>query len=78
MSDDDLDLHIERFPTVANEFAIVGFGKVQTGNGERLVLHSPTKKRRVLLDPVVLDALTGFTTEELSELVTSRDLKDSD
>ncbi len=76
MSDDELDLQVAGFPTVTNEFAIVSFGKVQTGNGERLVLDSPTKQRRVLLDPVVLDALTGFSPEELSHLVTSRDLAD--
>ncbi|GAA2118457.1 hypothetical protein [Actinomadura napierensis] len=59
--------------SVSNEFAFITFTRVLTGNGERLLLESPKRRRRVLLDPVVLDALTCFTPEELSRLVASLD-----
>ncbi|GAB2857089.1 hypothetical protein GCM10022221_65850 [Actinocorallia aurea] len=64
--------------SLSNEFALVRFTPVVTGNGERLLLESPRRGRRVLLDPVVLDALTCFTPEALSDLVISLDAESSD
>jgi hypothetical protein len=59
--------------SLSNEFGYVRFRRVITGNGERLLVESPMRGRRILLDPVVLDALTCFTPDALSELVTSID-----
>lgn len=57
--------------TLSNEFAFVEVSKVSSGNGERLLVSSPSRERSVHLDPVVLDALTAFTPKQLTWIVES-------
>lgn len=54
---------------LSNEFAFVEVDVVQTGNGHRLRVTSPSKNRSVLIDPFVLEALTAMTPEQMSEFV---------
>lgn len=54
---------------VSNEFAMVHFGKVRVGNGERLLIENPSSGEYVLLDPVVLEAIVDLEIEDLSKLV---------
>ncbi|MFS0823137.1 hypothetical protein [Bacillus sp. 1P02SD] len=53
---------------LSNEFAMVYFGKVKTGNGERLLIQD-TDDNQVLLDPVVLAAIVALDDDLLSKIV---------
>ncbi|MEH7251574.1 hypothetical protein V7111_05560 [Neobacillus niacini] len=53
---------------LSNEFAMVRFGKVRMGNGERLLIQS-SGGEQVLLDPTILDAIASLGHEELSRLL---------
>ena len=63
------DLGDNELQRVSNEFAMVHFGKVRVGNGERLLLENPSSGDYVLLDPVVLEAIVDLNIDELSKLV---------
>ncbi len=58
---------------VSNEFAFVHVSVVPVGNGQRLRISSPSRETTILLDSVVLEAMTTATPEDLSAFVT-RDL----
>jgi hypothetical protein len=61
----------EDLETLSNEFAFVRFGKVSSGNGDRLFIDSPSRAQSTLLDPVVLEALTILTPAQLTRIVES-------
>ncbi|MGK7377319.1 hypothetical protein ACSFXN_05720 [Planococcus sp. 1R117A] len=54
---------------LSNEFAMVRFGKVKVGNGERLLIQVPSSGDFVLLDPIVLEAIAELGHDELSQLL---------
>ncbi|MEV6119306.1 dihydrodiol dehydrogenase [Streptomyces sp. NPDC052077] len=55
--------------TISNEFALVEIGKVNTRNGERLSIRSPKRGYEILLDAVLLEALSWTTTQDLTPLL---------
>jgi hypothetical protein len=55
---------------VSNEFAFVHVSMVTVGNGQRLQISSPSRDTSILLDSVVLEAMTTATPEDLSAFVT--------
>ena len=56
---------------IANEFVDVEVRRVRTPNGVRLEIYSPRRGRRVRLDAMVLDALTGQAPEVFSDMLKS-------
>lgn len=54
---------------LSNEFAFVEVSLVRFGNGERLLVSSPSRGTAVHLDPVVLDVLSAASPEDLARLV---------
>ncbi|MFI9628799.1 dihydrodiol dehydrogenase [Streptomyces sp. NPDC052042] len=57
--------------TISNEFAVVEVSKVHTRNGERLSIRSPKRGYEILLDAVLLEALSWTTTRDLTPLLES-------
>ncbi|MEH7248614.1 hypothetical protein V7114_17710 [Neobacillus niacini] len=53
---------------MSNEFAMVRFGKVNMGNGERLLIQS-SGGDQVFLDPTILEAIAQLGHEDLSRLI---------
>jgi hypothetical protein len=73
-SGEPVDGDEERLPgeeafVIGNEFATVRCRKVFTRNGERLEIEAPKIGLKVHLDAIELEALTGQTPADLSELV---------
>jgi hypothetical protein len=54
---------------IANEFAMCIVQRARTRNGSRLMVRSELSGRVAFLDPVALEALTGITPEQISEIV---------
>ncbi|MCW5253192.1 dihydrodiol dehydrogenase [Streptomyces sp. SHP 1-2] len=55
--------------TISNEFAFVEVRRVDTRNGERLSIRSPKRGYEILLDAVLLEALSWTTTQDLTPLL---------
>lgn len=57
---------------IANEFAEVTVQSVRFGHGRRLQITASAKGgRKVLLDPIILEALTAVSAERLTEVLVS-------
>ncbi|MCU1645773.1 MAG: dihydrodiol dehydrogenase [Nocardia sp.] len=54
---------------ISNEFAEVFLRLVATGNGERLEITSRRRGTNILLDPVVLEALTWQSAEVFTRML---------
>ena len=54
---------------ISNEFAVVFLSKVNTRNGERLLIESPKLGYSIALDPLELESLTWQETEVFSKFL---------
>lgn len=54
---------------LANEFAEIVVRKIETRNGERLMISAPRSQRSILLCPVELEALTWQTPDVFSAMI---------
>ena len=64
----NIDINNLELERLSNEFAMVRFGKVKMGNGERLLILS-SGGDQVLLDPTILEAIASLGHEDLSRLL---------
>ncbi|GGT65899.1 hypothetical protein P6B95_01825 [Streptomyces atratus] len=55
---------------IANEFADIRLRRVRVGNSYRIELHSRRRDRKVLLDPMALDAISRLRPDQLSRILT--------
>jgi len=64
---------VESLPVrIANEFAEVTVESVRYGHGRRLKITASAKAgRQVLLDPIILEALTAVSPDQLTEILVS-------
>lgn len=53
---------------LSNEYAMVRFGKVKTGNGYRLLIQS-SNGEQIFLDPTILEAIVSLDHDSFSRLV---------